>query len=240
VTDGNGVEVEGVGNLHLELPKGFQLSLDEVLYVPSLKRNLISVSALAESGHVCSFYKGKCVIQYNNISVGLAERQGRLYMLSLSDNIVMNVTNVSNKHKRFNETSSKLWHYSLCHISRGGMDRLIKDEIIEKLDLSDLEQCIDCIKGKYAKTIKKGATRSTNVLEIIHTDICGPLFVTSVDSYDSFITFTDDYSRYGYIYPIRKRSDALEIFKIYKKEVEKQHNKTIKIVRSETCSVWSN
>jgi hypothetical protein len=37
----------------------------------------------------------------------------------------------------------------------GGMDRLIKDEIIEKLDLSDLEQCIDCIRGKYAKTIKK-------------------------------------------------------------------------------------
>jgi hypothetical protein len=114
------------------------------------------------------------------------------------------------------------------------MDRLIKDEIIEKLDLSDLEQCIDCIKGKYAKTIKKGATISTGVLEIIHTDIRGPLSVTSADGYDSFITFTDDYSRYGHIYLIRKRSDALEIFKIYKKEVEKQHNKPIiKIVRSD-------
>jgi hypothetical protein len=68
---------------------------------------------------------------------------------------VMNVINVWNKRKRWNETSSKLWHYCLCHILRGGMDRLIKDEIIEKLDLSDLEQCIDCIRGKYAKTIKK-------------------------------------------------------------------------------------
>jgi hypothetical protein len=65
------------------LPRGFQLSLDEVLYVPSLKRNLVSVLALADSGHVCSFYKDKCVIQYNNISVGLAERQGKLYMLSV-------------------------------------------------------------------------------------------------------------------------------------------------------------
>jgi hypothetical protein len=120
VTDGNDVEVEGVGSLLLELPSGFQLSLDEVLYVPSLKRNLISVSALADSGHVCSFYKDKCVIQYNSISVGLAERQGKLYMLSLSDNVVMNVTNVSNKRKRrFNETSSKLWHYRLGHILRG-------------------------------------------------------------------------------------------------------------------------
>jgi hypothetical protein len=83
------------------------------------------------------------------------------------------------------------------------MDRLTKDEIIENIDLSDLEQCIDCIKGKYAKKIKKGTTRSTDVLEIIHTDICGPLSVTSVYGYDSFITFTDDYSRYGHVYPIR-------------------------------------
>ena len=59
------------------------------------------------------------------------------------------------------------------------------------------------------------------------------LSVTSVDGYDSFITFTDDYSCYGYIYPIQKRSDALEIFKIYKAEVEKQHNTSIKIVRSD-------
>jgi transposase InsO family protein len=71
------------------------------------------------------------------------------------------------------------------------------------------------------------------VLEIIHTNICGPLSITSVDGYDSFITFIDDYSRYGHIYPIHKHLDALEIFKIYKKEVEKQHNKPIKIVRSD-------
>ena len=45
---------------------------------------------------------------------------------------------------------------------------------------------------KFAKNIKKGTTRSTGVLEIIHTDIYGPLSVTSVDGYDSFITFTDD------------------------------------------------
>ena len=108
------------------------------------------------------------------------------------------------------------------------MERLTKDEILDKLDFFDSDRCIDCIKGKYAKTIKKGATRSSGVLELIHTDICGPLSVTSVDGYNSFITFTDDYSRYGHIYPIRKRSDALENFKVYKQEVEKQHNTSIK------------
>ena len=66
----------------------------------------------------------------------------------------------------------------------------------------------------------------------LFTDICGPFPVKSVDGYDSFITFTDDYSRYGYIYPIKERTEALDKFKIFKVEVENQHNLKIKIVRS--------
>jgi hypothetical protein len=54
-----------------------------------------------------------------------------------------------------------------------------------------------------------------------------------VDGYDSFITFTDDYSRYGYIYPIKERSEALDKFKIFKAEVENQHDIKIKLVRSD-------
>ena len=55
----------------------------------------------------------------------------------------------------------------------------------------------------------------------------------SVDGCDSFITFTDDYSRFDYIYPIKERSEALDKFKIFKAEVENQHDKRIKIVRSD-------
>jgi hypothetical protein len=54
-----------------------------------------------------------------------------------------------------------------------------------------------------------------------------------MDDYDSFITFTDDYSRYGYIYPIKERSEALDKFKIFKAEVENRHNLKIKIVGSD-------
>ena len=56
--------------------------------------------------------------------------------------------------------------------------------------------------------------------------------IKSVDGYDSFITFTDDYSRFGYIYPIKERLEALDKFKIFKAEVENQHNLKIKVVRS--------
>jgi hypothetical protein len=54
-----------------------------------------------------------------------------------------------------------------------------------------------------------------------------------VDDFDLFITFIDDFSRYGYIYPIKERSEALDKFKVFKTEVENQHNIKIKIVRSD-------
>jgi hypothetical protein len=109
----------------------------------------------------------------------------------------------------------------------------VKNDILPPLGFLDIEKkCIDCINRKYVKQIKKGANRSTATLEIIHTDICGPFSMKSVDGYDSFIIFTDDYSRYGYIYPIKERSEALDKFKIFRAEVENQHDKGIKIVRS--------
>jgi hypothetical protein len=110
---------------------------------------------------------------------------------------------------------------------------LIKDDILIPLDFSNSDYCVDCIKGKYANQVKKGeAKRSARVLKIIHTDICGPFPVKSVDGFNSFITFTDDFSRYGYIYLIKERSEALDKFKIFKSEVENQHNIKIKLVRS--------
>jgi hypothetical protein len=54
-----------------------------------------------------------------------------------------------------------------------------------------------------------------------------------VDGFDSFITFTDDFLRYGNIYPIKERSEALDKFKIFKVEVENQYNIKIKLVRSD-------
>jgi hypothetical protein len=151
--------------------------------------------------------------------VDLAFRHDKLYMLSMHEN--MNVicndenvvckdkvslpTNVSSKRKRCDDaTSAKLWHYRLCHISRGRIERLIKNDILIPLDFSNLDYCIDCIKEKYAKQVKKGEVkRSAGVLEIIHMNIYGMFPVKSVDGFDSSITFTDDFSCYGYIYPIK-------------------------------------
>ena len=70
------------------------------------------------------------------------------------------------------------------------------------------------MKGKLTKTKRKGATRSQNLLEIDHTDISGT-YSTTLCGKKYFITFIDDFSRYGYVYLIKEKTDALEMFKVF-------------------------
>jgi hypothetical protein len=224
--------MKAVGSIVLHLHSGFKLHLNNVLYVPSLKRNLISVRLLDLDGFSCNFEDMKCLIKYNDENVGLAYLQDKLYLLSLYKS-VLNVCDDKNKRFSKNETSSKLWHSRLGHISWGRIEHLIKEEILHPLDFSNFDQCIECIKGKFAKQLKKGAVQSTGILELIHMGICGPFPIEYVDCFDSLITFMDDYSRYGYIYPIKHRSESLDKFKIFKAYVENQHNLKIKVVRSD-------
>ena len=87
------------------------------------------------------------------------------------------------------------------------------------------------MKGKLTKNKKKGVTCSQNLLEIVHTNTSGPYSITLCGN-KYFITFIDDFYQYGYVYLIKEKIDALEMFKVFRTEVEKQLGKFIKIVRS--------
>jgi len=66
-----------------------------------------------------------------------------------------------------------MWHKRLGHISRQKVEGLTKTYILPSLGFDDLGTCVDCIRGKFNK--KKGATRSSNILKIIHENISRPL-----------------------------------------------------------------
>jgi len=83
------------------------------------------------------------------------------------------------QNEKLNENSTTLWHKRLGHISKQRIQRLVLDEILDPLYLSDFEVCIECIKGKRTNIRKLGAEKAKDVLELVHIDICGPFPTTS-------------------------------------------------------------
>jgi transposase InsO family protein len=230
--------VEGVGTYRLILDTGHHLDLFETLYVPSISRNLVSISKLDVVGYSFKFGNGCFSLYKNTFMIGSGILCDGLYKLNL-DNLYAETLmtlhhSIGTKRSLVNERSAYLWHKRLGHISQERMKRLVRNEVLPDLDFTDLNVCVDCIKGKQTKHhTKKGATRSTELLEIIHTDICGPFDVNSFNKEKYFITFIDDFSRYGYVYLLHEKSQAVNALEIFINEVERQLDKKVKIVRSD-------
>ena len=75
--------------------------------------------------------------------------------------------------------------------------------------------------------------RAKDVLEIIHSDVCGPFGEMARDGFYYFITFIDDLSRYGHLFLMKNKSESFERFKEFKAQVENQTGKSIKTLRSD-------
>ena len=99
-----------------------------------------------------------------------------------------------------------LWHRRLGNISNQRIQRLVLEGILDPLDFLDLKVCIECIKGKQTNMRKNDANSCSDVLELIHIYIYGPFPTPSWNGQQYFITFIDDYSRYGYLYLIHEKS----------------------------------
>ena len=99
------------------------------------------------------------------------------------------------------------------------------------MDFSDWDICLDCIEGKQTKQISKDyAIRSNELLELIHTDICGPFDVPSWGGEKYFIAFIDDFSCYCYLYLLHERSQSVDVLMVFIDEVERQLDRKVKVV----------
>ena len=221
-----------VGTMQLHLPSGFVLELNNCYFVPSLSRNIVSPSCLMKDGYSFASENNGCVISKNNMFVALASIKNGLFILNLDDSPVCNI---SAKRPRLNDLNpTYMWHCRLGHISEKRMKKLHEDGLLSSFDFESYETCEACLLGKMTKTPFTGfPERASDLLELIHTDVCGPMSSTARGGFQYFITFTDDLSRYGYVYLMRHKSETFEKFKEFQNEVENQHGKKIKAFRSD-------
>jgi hypothetical protein len=113
------------------------------------------------------------------------------------------------------------------------MDR---EQLVTGADLSDVSVgiCEPCVKGKMArKPFKVSQVKSTRPLELIHSDVCGPMQNVSLGGSKYFVSFIDDYSRFSHVYYVNEKSDVFGVFKEYKALVENQTGQTIAVLRTD-------
>ncbi|GJW49563.1 retrotransposon protein, putative, ty1-copia subclass [Tanacetum coccineum] len=121
---------------------------------------------------------------------------------------------VSNKRVKLNMDSALLWHCRLGHISKKHFEKLQHDELLNSTDLRAFEKCVSCMSGKMArKPYTHQVERAKDLLRLIHTDVCGPFRTMSRQGASYFITFTDDFSHYGYVYLLKHKHEMFEILK---------------------------
>ncbi|RVX10368.1 Retrovirus-related Pol polyprotein from transposon TNT 1-94 [Vitis vinifera] len=170
--DGSKVKVEFFGIIKLKLIIESFLLLHNVAFIPSLRRNLISVSILDRQGYTFHFGGGKVDIFSNSVLIGNAILFGNLYSLSLHHGSLCDSSSVNSvvgcKRARMNLSSSMLWHKRLGHISRQRLERLVKDGVLSNLDFSYFETCVVCLKRNMTAKTKEEKIDRYGYVELIH------------------------------------------------------------------------
>ena len=233
--DGTLVRAEAVGEVHLYFDEFRFIVLRYCFYVPRFKRNLISVACLIKDSYSVSF-NNKVVIRKNNSLICNGWMHGNLYFIKPKMHSLLDteLEKNSKRHKSSHSNKSYLWHLRLGHISLNRIQRMVKDECLDLYEVEPWPQCESCLEGKMTKRhFAAKDSRAEKLLELVHTDVCGPMNIEARGGYEYYITFIDDYSRYGYVYLMTRKSEAFDKFKEFRAEAEKQLGKSIKTLRSD-------
>ncbi|GKB99098.1 zinc finger, CCHC-type containing protein [Tanacetum coccineum] len=237
VSDGHRAAVEAIGDYHLCLPSGLVLILHNCHYAPFITRGIILVSRLYKDGFVNRFENDNSISVFkNNMIYFNAISRDDIYeiVMSSSNTKESSMYAITNKRTKLNLDSALLWHCHLGHINKKRIEKMQHDGLLKSTDIKSFKKCVACMSGKMARNAySHQVERDKYLLGLIYTDVCGLFKITSKQGAYYFITFTDDFIRYEYVYLLKHKHEMFETFKVFQKEVENQLGKTIKSLRSD-------
>ncbi|KAK4401282.1 Retrovirus-related Pol polyprotein from transposon TNT 1-94 [Sesamum angolense] len=199
-----------------------------------------SVGQMMEKGYTLHFGGDSCTIYDNkDKTLKIAEvrmKEHRCFPIHLQY--------MSRTAMKAQEDQSWLWHRRLGHFNFQGLKILHQKKMMTDLPQIQAVEgaCEACLQGKqHKKPFPSGTSwRAKAVLELIHTDVCGPMRTPSHEQNRYFILFIDDYSRMTWVYFMRKKSEVFKVFKKFKNLVEKQSGRSIKVLRSDRGKEYNN
>jgi len=207
----------GRGTIVFQTEIGERLCATNVLHVPGLGMNLLSVSQLQGKGYDVFFIKEKVYVKHpsSKKKVQIRIQSNRLYRLQLESPMALIGSHGDND-------LNELWHRRMGHLHYGAL-RILRNTVTGVSDLSTKRDdvCRGCALGKYAKaTFPRSKNRTKSVLGLIHSDICGPMSTKALNGVEYFLTFIGDHSRKTWIYFLKTNDEVFCQFKEFKALVE--------------------
>lgn len=234
VANNSKLNVKGKGNAQLKCDDK-NISIKEVLHIPDLAVNLLSVYRMVKNGNTVTFNAEGCTIfdAYGEVIAKCREKNGTYKLRVTKENCYL-----AKRESSANEWHSKLGHLCykhMCKLRSGGAQGVNFTD-----DNGSIKNCETCAKAKLARAPFKNATTETKqILELIHTDVNGPMEVESIGGSRFVVTFIDDFTRKVFIYLIRHKSDVFERFLEFKNFIELQTESKIKRVRSDNGTEYT-
>lgn len=229
--NGEKMNIERTGDIKCKISNNSVFVLSDVQYIPKLCVNLLSVSQMVRNGCSVTFNADGCKIFSKNNQL-LAEGKLTNGMFTIKIHFTESACAVDIIK---NSDDVALWHRRLAHVNFNSLKSILKLKVQPDI------KCIVCAKGKHSRNpFNEPGTRAKRPLEVIHSDVCGPMPVRSLGGARYFVSFIDDYSRMVYIYTMHSKGEVFDKFIFYKKLVENQLDLKIKTFRSDNGTEYIN
>ncbi|KAI4324081.1 hypothetical protein L6164_023645 [Bauhinia variegata] len=222
VAYGNTLPISHTGSATLHAPHS-SITLPNVLYVPRVKHNLLSVSQLCNENNVSVEFFPSC-FKVKALETGTTLLQGpndqHVYKFHPHHPPQVNVAH--------SIPSTTQWHHRLGHPAARTLRHVISSSKLPVSSSSSFS-CTNCSQNKSHKLpFHRSSLSSKCPLEIVHADVWGPTPFSSIDGFRFYVIFVDHFSRYVWLYPIKHKSDVSVIFPKFKALVENYFNLKIK------------
>lgn len=248
--------------------KFIKSTLSDVLFVPDLQFNLFSAGCALDKGYKmfsnnekCEFYNDKGEIR------ALATRDNKLYkMLFSQEQNTETFANILISERTPNENLSdgqvqensclvdvflsecnsaktteslRVWHCRLAHQNTTYVRNFLRQNNIDFIDEKFV--CEQCLTGKQHRIpFKLSESRASEPLQLVHTDVCGPMEEESLGGNRYFLLLKDDYTNYRYAYFMKNKSEVKKHLKNFISLAERETGCKMKNLRSDNGLEFMN
>lgn len=239
IANGEKLRAEGLGEISISID-GQNIRMTDVLYVPGLDGNLLSISALNRKGLSVYFHQHGVDIMQDNAIVATGMSKGKMYVLHTSQTALI-TRDIDDTMAKGDITPYQTWHTRMGHPSTQRLRDLHNYASgIDKFPANvEDSPCATCNLTKLTRTVSREPfTKSSRRLARIHSDIWGPYRTCSLGGHIYFISLIDDHTRKSWLICLQSRKDLYKFVNEWMKVVELDSGEKVTLFRCDNAKEY--